>query len=340
MQAKSIFTRFLAELGVPHTDAYSDAQFKGMTFNSLYGLSHLLKNYGVKNEGVLFKDKSKISSLSTPFLAQSKAGIFVIVDKIDPTAGLVEYDSLGQRQKVDLKTFIEAWNGVALLAYPDAGSREPEYNAHRLTEIVAKLANYALVAGFGGLFVYFFLSRGLYTHFSTILLTIFNCVGLYFSFMLLQKTLNIHTAASERVCAVLEEGGCDSIAKSSASKLVGVFSWSEIGFGYFGVSLIVLLLYPKMWPALALCNVFCLPYTCWSIWYQKFKAGHWCTLCVGVQATLWLLFFCYLGGGWLAKALPLNADLFGLLLAYVLSVLSLNLILGIFQRLPCHENNP
>ena len=122
-----------------------------------------------------------------------------------------------------------------------------------------------------------------------------------------------------------ERGGCDVIATSKASRLFGVFSWSEIGFGYFGVSLVTLLLYPHLWPALAACNILCLPYTVWSLTYQKFVARHWCTLCVGVQLTLWALFLCWLAGGWVAKIFPLHADLFVLMGVYIAAVLSINL---------------
>lgn len=123
------------------------------------------------------------------------------------------------------------------------------------------------------------------------------------------------------------------------SKLFGVFSWSEVGFGYFSVSLASLLLFPHMWPALALCNVCCLPYTVWSIWYQRFRARHWCTLCVGVQSTLWALFFCYLSGGWLRLSLPLHLDFFVLIAVYVFTVLFINLLVRALQNLPCHEKD-
>lgn len=337
MATHSIFTRFLAELGVPHTAFHSDGQFRNMAFKSLYGLSHLLGAYGVPNRGVRFADKSLIRRLTAPFLAQTDGGIFVIVTRIDPARGIVEYDSRGEKMIIALEDFLNGWNGVALLAFPHGGSIEPDYRSHRLTEIVSGMSKYVLAASAAIVLAYFFVSRELYAHFSTVLLTLFNAAGLYFSCLLLQKTLNIHSASSDRVCGVLEDGGCDSIMELDASRLLGVFAWSEIGFAYFGISLAALLLFPDTWPYLALCNLFCLPYTVWSIWYQKFRARHWCTLCVGVQAVQWANFFCYLAGGWLAGALPLRAPFFILLAAYVFATLFINLILGIFKKLPCHE---
>lgn len=337
MAVPTIFSRFLSALEVPHTTFHSDGEFRDMTFKSLYGLSRLLTKYGVKNQAVRFEDKSGMAALTAPFLAQTSAGIFVIVTDNGPQT--VEYDSRGEILKVDRESFLKAWNGVALLAFPDGASREPDYGEHRLTEIVSGLTRQALAAASLVIFAYFFINRGLYEHLSTVLLTIFNCFGLYFSYLLLQKSLNIHTAASDRVCGVLEQGGCDTIMQLKVSKLFGVFSWSEIGFGYFGVSLITLLLFPHMWPSLALCNLLCLPYTVWSIWYQKFRARHWCTLCVCVQTVLWLLFFAYAGGGWLGQSWPFHINFLILLAVYAFAVLFLNLILGVFKNLPCHEEN-
>lgn len=310
-----------------------------MTFKSLYGLSHLLSEYGVPNMGVRFQDKNKIVNLTAPFLAQTEGGVFVIVTAIQPARDSITYDSAGKTMTAPLGAFINSWNGVALLAFPEETSGEPDYLSNRVTELVAGASGYALVLAAAAIFAYFFVTRRVYAHFSTVLLTLFNCAGLYFSYLLLQKTLNIHTAASDRVCGVLEQGGCDSVMKLKVAKLFGVFAWSEVGFGYFGVSLVTLLMFPRLWPALALCDVCCLPYTVWSLWYQKFRAKHWCTLCVGVQTTLWALFFCYLGGGWLARANPAHIDFFVLLAVYLFAVLFLNRIIGIFKKLPCHEKN-
>lgn len=339
MSVPSIFTRFLDSLGVRHTAGYSDTQFRHMTFRSLYGLSHLLTQYGVSNYAVNVADKREITAIEAPFLAQTNAGIFVIVTDIDTDGGKVSYDQSGKEYRVALADFIGAWNGVALLAFPDDGSGEPDYASHYLGDIIYRMSGYVLVVSAMAVVLYFFITRGVYAHVSTLLISIFDGVGLYFSYLLLQKSLDIHTAASDRVCGVLEKGGCDSIMSLKVSRLFGVFSWSEVGFGYFGISLATLLIFPHLWPDLALFNACCLPYTVWSIWYQRFRVRHWCTLCVGVQCTLWILFFCYLGGGWWQYLLPLHADTFILLAAYVCSVLSLNMILRLAKNLPCYEKD-
>lgn len=337
MPVHTLFTRFLGKLVVPHTTAWCDKAFETMTFKSLYGLSHLLTLCGVPNKGMKFTDKAKITEIATPFLAQMSNGTFVIVT--DMTDTTVTYDSRGATLQIDLQDFLKAWNGIVLLAFPDKNSHEPDYSSHHLAEIVERLSKYLLVISGVFLFCYFFISRQLYSQISTILLVFFNCCGLYFSWLLMQKSLNIHTAASDKVCGVLEQGGCDSIMEMKVSKLFGVISWSEVGFGYFSISLATLLLFPEHIASLALCNVCCLPYTFWSIWYQRFRAHHWCTLCVGVQTTLWLLFFSYLANEAFKDCLPPSPIIIVLGTTYLFVILFLNNILTILKNLPCHEKD-
>lgn len=175
-----------------------------MTFKSLFGLAHLLKDYGVDSRGLNVADKAEMLKLTPPFLAQAANGVFVIVTGIGD--GRVTYDSLGEIQSVPYARFEDGMNGNVLVAFPDARSAEPGYASHRLTEVVARLSGYALAFAALAVFVYFFVTRGIYAHVSTVLLTVFDLVGLYFSFLLLQKSLNIRTRAGDRVWRPSERG--------------------------------------------------------------------------------------------------------------------------------------
>jgi len=74
------------------------------------------------------------------------------------------------------------------------------------------------------------------------------------------------------------------------AKLWGVFGWSEIGLGYFAANVSLLLFLPHTVSLLALINIMALPYSFWSVWYQKVKARQWCPLCLIVQVLLWGIF--------------------------------------------------
>lgn len=324
-----ILSDFLSLLGVPHTADYTNRRFDSMPFQSLFGLKKLLQEYHVDSEGLFFTDKSEVTALPTPFLAHTPKG-FVIVTHV--TSDTVDYMTQGQRQQIPLDRFLQAFDGNAFLAFPSPDSVEPDYAAHTRVIFIKKAKNVLLIALAVALFAYLFISNGIYRHVSTVLLTVFDMLGLYFTYLLVQKSARIHNPAADRVCKVLQEGGCDSVLKTKASTFFGIFSWSEVGFTYFSVSLLTLLIFPQWINYLAACNILCLPFTVWSISYQKFVAKAWCTLCVSVQCLLWILFFCYLGGGWIRDIFPLRLEFFVLGATYVFVLLALNKIMPHFEN--------
>lgn len=265
----NILSDFLAALGVRHTQQWTAKAVKSMSFPTLFGLSKLLQQCGVATQGVRLGVKSEINQLPTHFIAHTPGG-FVIVSKIGNDT--VSYQTQGVNEKIDRQEFIEAWDGVALLARPMPDAAEPDYTKHHVIEVANIVKRWMLWILAIALFAYLFISNGLYKQWSTILITIFDLGGLWLTYMLVQKLLHIKNAAADRVCGVLQAGGCDNILEMKASKFFDIFGWSEVGFAYFSVSLLTLLIFPEYTSYLAACNVCCLPFTCWSIWYQKFRA--------------------------------------------------------------------
>ncbi len=325
----SLIDDYLEVLGVPHTSDYSDSRFNSMPFPTLFGFSKLLQEYDVKSEGYILKDKSEIAELTPPFLAKTSGGL-IIVTGVD--SDKVNYLTEGEAETMPLKEFYDVWTGQVLLSFPESDSKEPHYAAHARIDFFMKAKKWVLAICCALLFAYLFITRGLYQNLSTIFITLFDLAGLMFTFMLVQKSVHIHTAAADKVCGVLQEGGCDSILEMKASKFFGIFGWSEVGFSYFSVSLLTLLINPHMLPTLALINICCLPFTCWSIWYQRFRAHKWCTLCVSVQLTLWLLFFSYLFGGWVKLCWPPTLDFILLGMTYLVVMLAINAIMPLIEK--------
>lgn len=336
-QDVNIFSDFLGQLGVRHTEDYSARRFATMPFRSLFGFSKLLQTYGIDNEALRLADKSEITLLTPPFLAHTKGG-FVIVTAIDNDSKAISYMTQGVSETMPLVEFGKAWDGNVLMAYPDSRAAEPDYSAHARDRFIAKAKTWVLIAGAVALFAYLFITNGLYRSLSTWLIAAVDLFGLWLTYMLVQKSVKIKNAAADRVCGVLQAGGCDSVLEMKASKFFGIFGWSEVGFSYFSVSLLALLMFPQWICYLALCNACCLPFTFWSIWYQKFRAKVWCTLCVSVQASLWLLFFCYLAGGWFRGVFPLRIEFFVLGLTYLTVLLGLNRLLPLIDKSEANDN--
>lgn len=63
----NILTETLRALKVPFTSSYANQVYEEHPYReSLYGLSQILKSYGVENLGLKLKDKTQIESLETP----------------------------------------------------------------------------------------------------------------------------------------------------------------------------------------------------------------------------------------------------------------------------------
>ncbi len=304
----SLFSDYLDALGVRHTEEYSDRRFASMPFKSMFGLANLLKEYGVGTAGVKVPEQSReeaVAKLPVPFLADTPDG-FAIVTAVGEAG--VTYRSQHKIFTAPADEFIAGWNGIALIASADTSSVEPDYFRHHVGELAGNVKTYVLVALAVALPVFALWSTGLYKAWAAWVLLLLDCAGLYLSWMLVQKSLGIRNSTADAMCSVIEEGGCDEIARSEASSFMGIFKWSEVGLAYFSVSLAIMLIFPRALPVLAAINILCLPYTVWSIWYQRFKAKTWCTLCVCVQCTLWLLFFTYLAGGFTGQIFPLTGS--------------------------------
>ena len=328
----SLFSDFLTELGVPHTQWYSDQRFGGMTFKSLFGLSKLLQAYGIPNEALSVADKkAALGAITPPYLAQLQRS-FAIVTATGPDTVTLRTVSNPQPHPIATDVFLNKWSGVVLLAYPDEKSEEPHYASHRFTEIGNSAKKWVLGALMLFIFAYLFISNGIYSHVSTVLLTLICLAGLFVTYQLVLKSLNIHTGAGDAICGVIDRSGCHSVLSTSASKFFGLFGWSEVGFAYFGVSLGCLLIFPQYLGYLALINACCCPFSFWSVWYQKYRAKAWCTLCLVTQACLWLSLACYIFGGWFRHSFPLDWQFFVLGATYVAVMLIINALMPAFDK--------
>ncbi len=334
MAGTTIFSDLLRLLEVPHTPGFSDSQFRGMPFKSLFGFSRLLSSYGIRSTGEIVADKSQLSRIPTPFLAQSGSGFVIVTGFGKSSSGdrTVDYLYYHRQYTATEKDFSEKWTGTVLLAYPGPDSREPDYAIHRRFQIADIAKNWILALCTLFLLTFGVIYSGIYRHLSTIFLFLLTLAGVVVTFMLIQKSARIKNHAADKMCGILQKHGCDTVLEQKASTFFGLFGWSEVGMAYFVITLLTMLIFPKEMHYLALINGCCCPFSFWSIWYQKYSIKTWCTLCVTVQAILWLQLLCYILGGWWSDILPLRVDLFLLGAAYVATLLGLNRLMTAFEK--------
>lgn len=335
MAAPSILSDYLAALGVPHTQWYADKAFASMTFKSLFGLSKVLESYGVPGEALEVSDKKgAIEAFPVPFLARMNTSFVIVTDIGRGDGGKVSFrDGISEGiSSLPVDDFCRRWTGVLFVGYPNSEASEPDYAAHRFTEIGNRCKKWVLAAVVAFLFLYFFITNGIYSHVSTVLLVLISAAGLFVSYQLLLKSLHIHTAAGDSICGVIDRTGCNTVLDTSAAKFFGLFGWSEVGFAYFSVTSVTLVAFPQCIGWLALINACCCPFSFWSVWYQKYRAKAWCTMCLIVQACLWLSLACYICGGYFHHLFPLRAPLFVLGACYVAVLLGLNALTPVLDR--------
>lgn len=192
---------------------------------------------------------------------------------------------------ISLKSFLRRWSGVALIISKNDQSQEKKYRHNRIYELFNKLVNILIF-----LFLIILCSLLLFYNqinksISIILLLIINSIGAYITYLLLKKELNMHSEFIDKICGFYRNSSCNNSLKSTTNPLFNYFSLSELGFSYFISNICLILISPINILWLSFINLLTLPFSLWSIFYQKYIAKQWCILCVCVQIILWLIFF-------------------------------------------------
>lgn len=295
-EGENIFTSFLNALDVKHTETFSNRFYQVHPHkNDLFGISQMLANYKIENRSFRVNDKAKdISLLQIPFLANVKNSLVTVIKK---TEDEISYIYNGNKVSVRIEEFINTWSGVVLLAKKSDKSLEPNYNENKKSERIKLLHKYILF-----LFIFiiiFFPNQQLYENIWLCILFLTNIISTYLCFLLVQGQINRDNDLVDKICFLFKKSDCNNILESEASKLWGIWSWSEIGLSYFFSNTIIILFFPHLITFLVLTGVCALPYTLWSIFYQKCIAKQWCPLCLAVQGVLLLMFLINLINGFI-----------------------------------------
>jgi hypothetical protein len=285
---KNILTLLLSLLKIKYTKSFSDKLYNEHPYkDNLLGISKMLSKYGIESKGLKLADNRALLSLDVPIVTIYN-NQFIIIYKI--THGAVYYIHNGEKKEIVLEDFFTNWTNVILVIEADENSIEPDYSAHKKEEVFKVMQKPLLIITciLSGSILY--VTNQFFNSVWISLLIILNTLGVYVSYLLLMKQLHIHSTAADKICLSLHNGNCNSVLDSSSSKLLGTFSWSEIGFSYFISNIIIILIFSRFINLIVLINIIALPYSFWSVWYQKFKVKQWCVLCLIVQALLWAIF--------------------------------------------------
>lgn len=328
MHTQNIFVSILRELKVPFTNSFALLAYEEHPYKyTFYGLKSLCEKFGIETEGLLVYNKEEIQKLPVPFVAEYNND-YVLVKNV--AKHRVVFEIYGVDNSMSIEQFQDNWSGHILLFSPNENSIEPDYRKHvaqnRINFIEQCVLSACVLILSGGLLI----RRTTPDVLEIVLLLLYMC-GCILSGMLILQQLKKNTPFLDSVCHSFKNSSCNNVLESNAAKFLKRYSWAEIGFGYFSVSLIALVVSSQTLNALAQIAVMAVPYSIWSIWYQH-RISQWCPLCLMVQVVVILQFICCFGGGCYSLPIKLDTQIIMLLcVAYIATILTLNKVLPMFS---------
>lgn len=328
---ENLFSILLNTLGVRHTRKFTRETYaRHPNKYNMLGLSKMLSDYAIPNEGVMLGDPADVALVEPPFIAQFSGDMYV-VDKI--TDSEAHLWGTGGGVKVPLDKFKEGCTGAVLVAEPDEHSIEPGFRANRRRELFERFVTWGLIAAALAAVAWGVVANEIYLHPGLLVGLALNLVGVYVCLLLVLRQVHFSSRAAEVICSMFNtRRGCNNVLESPAAKLFGLVGWSELGLGYFISNTLLLVFAPWLVPWSALLGTCALGYTLWSVWYQRFVAGEWCPLCLIIQSLFVALFVCWLLSGFLVWPVLAAADFVTVALIYAVPTLAILALLPIVTR--------
>lgn len=323
---RNVFTSILSFLDVKYTENFSQKYFNEHPHkNNLLGLSKMLSDYGIENAGTKIKDRDNdLFNIETPFVAFT-GDDFVTVYKV--SSENVSYMWNGKNISVSPTEFIQQWTGIVLLAEANEDSIEPNYKENKKKEVFNSVQKSLLLLTICATIILAFVVNSSFNNLGLGIVGVLNLVGISVGYLLVQKQMHTQSEYVDKICSLFKQGDCNDVLESSAANFLGVIGWSEIGFGYFMSNVFIIAFFPWLVSYLAVINICALPYSFWSVWYQKVKAKQWCPLCLIVQSLLWVVFIANLIFGFIQ--IP-NFNIENILVVgciYLIPLLAINIII-------------
>lgn len=326
-----------ARLGVRFTAEWLGRQVEVTPYAmSMYGLSVILSRYKIETECVRLMDKQEFKMVDTPCVVISD-GRFVLAEAIEESSVVLSAPE-SIHKVVSLETFYASWNGVVLLIEAGQNSGEPDYEAHIGKERQARFKKLALTGCLTMLVVLGLILSPEASQWYWWALLAVNTAGLGVAYMLLQMQLHIPNRLVDKLCGLAKESHCEDVTRSEGASFLGIVKLSEIGAGFFCVNLLALLFFPEALFFVALVAACVLPFTFWSVWYQKRVARNWCLLCLCTLGVMWLQAGVCLAGGIYSMVSHQLTYALVLIAAYGASVLLINRLMDVLARLKEYSN--
>lgn len=262
-------------------------------FPSFLSFQYILQRMG-KDSFAIHTSYEELSNIPCPVIAHimTNVDLFLFITKI--TADSVEIiDEKGKTESIKKEDFEEMWDGNILVIDDLPGKINIPLKSKFDTFV--DIAKYPLsISCLVALCIYLLILKRtgeflFYLYFFGVL------GGLGASILLFIEQIDKYNIYIKKLCSSKgnkSKVDCSSILDFKDAYFMEIVSWSDIGFVYFTFLLAILLILPfnTAQSFINILSLFSIGYVCYSLFYQKFVARKWCTLCLSVQAVFVFLF--------------------------------------------------
>lgn len=264
-----ISKKYLRRLLVTHPD-----------YPSLLSVTDTLSRLGL-NHIALNISKNHLTEVPVPFLAHlnGKAGELIIVNNLDVVT----------KKATD---FYQRWSGVVVAIEKPAAWENTENEVHLRQEQQQRKQTFFAILLVSALSILAMVKASSWV-ISCLILTAVS--GFIIAYLIITKELGIENKIMRWVCA--RNADCNKVINSDGPRLLGGLRWGDLGISWFFCLLFLIIfssftgIFNYMMPVMLLLSVATLPFTIYSVYYQRFVIRNWCNLCLIICGLLWVQFF-------------------------------------------------
>ena len=343
IKIKHIIEVFFKYAGIPYTHTNLSNKIQNDPYaNTFFGIKNLLFEYKIDSIGLKLS-LIELKELGTPVISQINTlnPEFIVLTNIDDKQ--CTYLSEQNREKtINIEEFEKEWLGVLIIPEINKESKEDKYYQNKILELVEFIKRPIIVLFYIFISIFFFTKNKEITYPNIFLFAFYN-IGVFVCILLLRESLNINDQFARKICELNKKMSCFNVLNSKGAKLFDIIGWSEIGLIYFLGNLLTFLFIPSGVTILYWSNILVLPYTIWSIGYQRYVVKKWCILCLSTQLTLWLLFITFFNSN--INLYPLEISLNAIInitICFIIPIFCLWMIIPILNKtnkLPNLQNN-
>jgi len=286
---KEIILLIFSLLDIKYTKSKFLEVYKSNPNNcNLLGASQILSEYNIESVAIKTKTKDLIS-IKCPIICQFYDDL-ILLTSIDEDADSITFFHESTKQTcISINEFEKGWSGVALLISKLDNSGEKGYYSNLILKYLRIFTFACIVFMFTYIISKRIITIGILNNYKHLISLCLNVIGLLLCSLLLYREIYISADSKVDICTSLKQGNCSKVLESKMAKILG-FSLSQIGFSFFAFNIIVYLLFSNYTYVLDFLYCLCIPFSIWSILYQKYKIKYWCLFCILVQATIVLNF--------------------------------------------------